>query len=62
MSTRLTGCDSSGRMRPTSAALAARRSHAGLNVNSRMRMKSSRRAGSSVIASTAATIMAKFLV
>src|SRR5438477_348339 len=62
MSGRLTGCVSSPWMVPTSTALATRRSQPGRKVNGSRRVKRSRIAGSSVIASTAAIAIEKFLV
>src|SRR5213080_2010591 len=62
MSGRLTGCVSSPWMVPTSTPLATRRSQPGRKVNGSRRVKRSRIAGSSVIASTAAIAIEKFLV
>src|SRR2546426_6173265 len=59
MSGRLTGCVSSPWMVPTSTALATRRSQPGRKVNGSRRVKRSRIAGSSVIASTAAMAIEK---
>src|SRR5215469_13093059 len=49
-------------MRPTRTALAARHSHDGRKWKLRTRVNSSRRAGTRVMASTAATIIARVLV
>src|SRR5262245_49496375 len=62
ISTRLIGCVSSEWIFPTRTALATRASHAGVNEKVFMWVKSSRMAGSSVIARTAAMIIEKFFV
>ena len=62
MRKRLSGCDSSDRIRPTITALAIRQSHAGRNSKRRTRVKSTRSAGSSVITRTAATSIVSVLV
>ena len=59
--TRLIGCRSSAWYFPTSAAVARRASQRGRNRNGSIRANSIRSAGSSVIASVAASAIAKFL-
>src|SRR5260370_41842987 len=60
--TRLMGCFSSEWILPTSTAFVARASQRGRKLKFRMGVNTSRIAGSSVIASTAATIIEKFFV
>src|SRR5260370_40321643 len=60
--TRLMGCSSSEWILPTNTALVARDSQRGRKLKFFMCVNTRRIAGSSVIASTAATIMQKFFV
>jgi hypothetical protein len=60
--TRLSGCASSERIRPTSSPLITRQSQTGRNAKGRTRVSSTRSAGSSVITRMAATSIVSVFV